>query len=130
LYQGRFKSFPIQDDQHFLTVCRYVESNPRRAGLVDRAEDWRYSSLRAWSGARDDEEPPVPLSGWPVARPRNWVAKVNEPLKEELIEQLRESVNRGRPFGEDEWVARTAKRLGLTHTLRGPGRPRAQATRS
>jgi len=39
IYQGRFKSFPLQDDGHFLTVCRYVERNALRAGLVARAED-------------------------------------------------------------------------------------------
>ena len=44
LYQGRFKSFPVEDDGHFLTVCRYVERNALRAGLVDRAEDWRWAS--------------------------------------------------------------------------------------
>ena len=36
LYQGRFKSFPIQRDDHFLAVCRYVERNPLRAKLVNR----------------------------------------------------------------------------------------------
>lgn len=38
LYQGRFKSFPVQDDEHFFTVCRYVERNALRANLVARAE--------------------------------------------------------------------------------------------
>src|SRR5260221_11811046 len=42
LYQGRFKSFPAQDDRHLLTVLRYVEANALRARLVDRAEDWRW----------------------------------------------------------------------------------------
>ena len=45
LYQGRYKSFPVQNDRHFLTVCRYVERNPLRARLVRRAENWRWSSL-------------------------------------------------------------------------------------
>ena len=45
LYQGRFKAFPVQTDEHFDTVLRYVERNALRAGLVDRAEDWRWSSL-------------------------------------------------------------------------------------
>jgi putative transposase len=47
-YQGRFRSFPIQDDGHFLTVCRYVERNARRADLVERAEHWRWGSLWRW----------------------------------------------------------------------------------
>src|SRR5438105_4281159 len=41
LYQGRFKSFPVQDDDHFLVVARYVERNALRAGLVFQAQDWR-----------------------------------------------------------------------------------------
>ncbi|HEX4149094.1 MAG TPA: transposase, partial [Pirellulales bacterium] len=45
LCQGRFRSFPIEEDEHFTTVCRYVERNPLRAKLVARAEHWRWSSL-------------------------------------------------------------------------------------
>jgi putative transposase len=127
LYQGRFKSFPIQDDRHFLTVCRYVEANPLRAKLARRAEAWEYSSLRWWPGVAKEQlsgEPPVPLAEWPVDRPRDWAAKVNEPLKAEMLETVRLSVNRGRPFGALDWVAKTAKRLGLENTMRSPGRPK------
>jgi REP-associated tyrosine transposase len=52
------------------------------------------------------------------------VAWVNRELKEEQLETVRTSVNRGRPLGVETWVQRTAKRLGLEFTLRGPGRPR------
>jgi REP element-mobilizing transposase RayT len=45
IYQGRFKSFPVQEGDHYFTVCRYVERNPLRAHLVRRAEAWRWSSL-------------------------------------------------------------------------------------
>ena len=45
LYQGRFKSFPVARDEHFLRLCRYVERNALRAGLVRRAEAWRWCSL-------------------------------------------------------------------------------------
>ena len=45
LYQGRFRSFPVQADPHFLVAARYVERNAMRAGLVGRAEDWPWSSL-------------------------------------------------------------------------------------
>ena len=48
VYQGRFKSFPIQEDGHFLAVCRYVERNALRARLVQLAEAWRWGSLRRW----------------------------------------------------------------------------------
>ena len=74
LYQGRFKSFPIQDDEHFRTVCRYVERNALRAGLVSRAEDWAWGSL-GWRrrGTAGDllSSPPVPLpSDWLF--PTSW----------------------------------------------------------
>ena len=45
VYQGRFKSFPIANDEHLLAVLRYVERNPLRAGLVKQAEVWRWGSL-------------------------------------------------------------------------------------
>ncbi|MFN3166734.1 MAG: transposase [Phycisphaeraceae bacterium] len=47
VYHGRFKSFPIEDEAYFLAAARYVERNALRAGLVERAEDWLWSSLRA-----------------------------------------------------------------------------------
>ena len=73
VYQGRFKSFPVQDDGHFLTVCRYVERNALRAELVARAEDWRWGSLWRW---RQPAEPaPAWLSAWPIPRLRNWLGR-------------------------------------------------------
>ena len=122
LYQGRFKSFPIQDDRHFLAVCRYVEANPLRAGLVDRAELWPFSSL----GYRPDPaegRPVLRLGRWPVDRPPRWADLVNDPLPSDHLAALRQSVARGRPFGDARWTARTARRLGLEHTLRPRGRP-------
>ena len=62
LYQSCFKSFPVADDNHSLVVCRYVERNPLRANLVQRAEDWRYGSLWPWT--QMVEPPPKLLSPW------------------------------------------------------------------
>ena len=45
LYQGRYKSFLIQDDNHLISVIRYVERNPLRARLVKKAENWGFGSL-------------------------------------------------------------------------------------
>ena len=121
LYQGRFKSFPVQADAHFLTVCRYVERNPLRAGLVQRAEDWRWSSLR--SRLNGQKPTPVLLCPWPIERPDDWCDWVNAPQSEAELETLRRSVSRGRPYGRDTWVQVTAQRLGLLATLRPRGRP-------
>src|SRR5262249_31209833 len=122
LYQGRFKSFPVQTDEHFLTVCRYVERNPVRAGLVLQAEHWRWGSL--WQRAQRAAAAQELLSSWPVEQPAAWVQWVNEPLPHEVLQALRRCVNRGQPFGQATWQAQTATRLGLASTLRPRGRPR------
>jgi putative transposase len=64
LYQGRFKSFPIEQDDHFYRVCRYAERNALRANLVTRAEHWKWSSL--WQLVNDSY--PVSLATWPLPR--------------------------------------------------------------
>ena len=122
-YQGRFKSFPVEEDEYFLTLCRYVEANALRAGVVGRAEDWQYGGL--WRRVHGEYGEDLPVLGpWPVERPRNWTARVNAGLADEQLTALRECVDRGRPFGGEEWVIATAERLGLEFTLRGAGRPR------
>ena len=123
LYQGRFKSFPIQsDDESFLLVCRYVERHALSAGLVRRAEDWRWSSL--WARSHGSEALRRALCDWPVVRPRNWVERVNTPITSRELERLRSSASRGRPFGSNAWVRAAVARLGLQHTVRPEGRPR------
>lgn len=122
VYQQRYKSFPIQDDEHFLVACRYVERNALRAGLVDRAEAWRWGSLWRWS--QKPEPAPTLLSPWPLRRLPGWVARVNEcPTKEEL-DAVRLSAQRGKPLGDEDWVKKLARRLNLESTLRPRGRPR------
>jgi REP-associated tyrosine transposase len=125
LYQGRFKSFPIQQDEHFLTVCRYVERNALRAKLVPSAQRWPWNSL-ALRGEK--ELPPwlLPIREWPVRAPAGWKAWVNRAETARELEVLRESVKRGRPFGDESWQKRTAKRLGLESALRPRGRQRVR----
>jgi putative transposase len=120
LYQGRFKSFPVSSDEHFLTLCRYVEANPHRAKLVARAEEWRWCGL--WH--RRQQVTTIGLADWPVARPADWLRRVHRNLRADALAQLRECVARGRPLGDPAWVQATAKRLHLDFTLRGPGRPK------
>src|SRR5439155_524443 len=120
LYQGRYKSFPVEDDHYFLVLCRYVEANARRAKLVDRAEKWRWCSLHQ----RIHRLRVPPLTDWPVDRPNGWIELVNEPLDEREARQVRSSIERDRPLGSSSWVMRVARRLGLEQTLRSRGRPR------
>ena len=128
LYQGLYKSFPIQRDEHFLTVCRYVERNALRANLAKRAEDWAWSSLalRAMTSAQIARDKMPVLTDWPVERPRQWLRMVNDPQSPAEEEALKRAVQRGRPFGGPTWEKQAATRLGLESTLRPRGRPRKQ----
>jgi putative transposase len=120
LYQGRFKAFPVADDDHYLRVLRYVERNPLRAGLVPSASRWRWSSL----GRATLALPGPPLETGPVAKPEHWQEWVDQPETEAELTALRRSVARGMPFGAEVWQRQTAKRLGLEASLRPVGRPR------
>jgi putative transposase len=122
VYQGRFKSFPVQDDEHFLTVCRYVERNPLRANLTKRAEDWRWSSLYRWHHGTADHK--RLLSAWPVRRSSGWVEHVNSPQTDAELASIKLSVDRGSPFGDPSWRSETAAALGLEITTRPRGRPK------
>ena len=71
--QGRFKSVPVQEEDHFLTLCRSVERNPLGDKRAERAENWRRSSL--WHRTRNTNV--AWLNEWPIALPSEWVASVN-----------------------------------------------------
>ena len=130
LYQGRFKSFPVQHDGHFLTVARYIERNALRAGLVERAEDWPWSSLWRRAGrVYDSQRPALPLANWPMEQPSDWLAWVNEPQTDAELNELRMAVGRGRPFGSGPWRRSMVERLNLQSSERARGRPRKAETR-
>ena len=121
LYQGRYKSFPVESDDHFYQVTRYVERNALRANLVSRAQDWRWSSL--WRRVYGIPEDRRWLSKWPLPQPRAWTDLVNQPQTEGELEAIRRSVTRSHPYGTEDWEQTTAKDLGLESTLRSRGRP-------
>jgi putative transposase len=131
VWQGRFKSPIIQDDEHVLTVLRYIEANPLRAGIVADAADYRWSSYRVHGlGETSDLVSPLvtyeQLSPNPAVRRRKWAVKVHQPMKEALAAAVRRSVETGLPYGDQRWVTRLANRLDLDLTIRPRGRPRKE----
>lgn len=76
LWQGRYKSFPVRDDEQLLTVTRYVEGNPVRAGLVETAAGWVWSSHRARCGLESD----AIVAPLPITIDSNWTSFVDTPL--------------------------------------------------
>ena len=127
LYQDRFKSFPVESNDHYLTLVRYVERNALRAGLVERAEDWPFTSL--WRrDARIAAGDPL-LSPGPIERPSGWIEHVNEPERAEQLESIAISINRGTPYGTESWRRATARELGIESSLRARGRPKKDFAR-
>lgn len=129
VWQGRFKSPVIQNDEHLLTVLRYIEANPLRAKLVARAEDYRWSSYSCHGAGTPNEllDPLVnyeELAKSPPARQRKWAEKIHALFDARQLQAIRRSVATGLPYGERTWVERLAKRLELDLTIRPRGRPR------
>jgi putative transposase len=122
LYQGRFKSFPVQSDGHYLTVLRYIEQNPLRAEIVKRSVDWPWSSLACRRGINKE----LRVVPGPVPLPANWLGLVDILPNEPDLRKLENCILRGCPIGEEDWVRKTAEKLDLDLTLRSRGRPRKQ----
>ena len=90
--------------------------------LVVRAEEWRWSSLYRWYCGTPEQK--SLLASWPVRRSAGWVEHVNSPQTDEELSAIQRSIDRGCPFGDNSWLAETAKALGLEITTRPRGRPK------
>ena len=120
IYQGRFKSFPVDRDEHYLAVLKYIESNPLQAGIVSKCQDWLWSSLMVRNGCKNN----ITLSDGPVEMPRNWNKLVNMEFSRAERAAINNSVKRGCPYGREKWVVKTASKLKLESTLKPRGRPK------
>jgi putative transposase len=99
----------VQNDDHYLTVSRYVERNPLRANLVERSQDWEWSSLKP----TERSGPAGLLSAGLVAKPPQWTRLVNRAETEAELKSLRQCVARGTPFGDSEWQNATTRSTAI-----------------
>lgn len=120
IWQGRFKSFIVQEDAHLLTVMRYIEGNPVRAQIVSSAKDWNWSSHRSRMGIAESY-----IAKAPIELPSDWSAYVDQPLTEGELDRLQTSIQRQTPFGSPPWQTRICGELGLESTLKPKGRPKS-----
>ena len=116
LWQGRFASFPMDED-YLLASVRYVELNPVRAKLVERAEDYPWSSARAHLDGRDDI---LVKAGFMLDRVENW-AELLASGDEASFEALRIHERTGRPLDEDSFIARMSQLAGRALGPKKPG---------
>ncbi len=114
LWQGRFASF-VMDERYLLACARYVERNPVRAGLVERAANWPWSSARTHLGGPPDPltDPRPLLERWP-----DWRSVLEAAERVRVLEAIRERERSGRPLGSDAFLSGLAKATGF------PLRPR------
>jgi putative transposase len=120
VYQGRFRSFPVEGSRYYFNVLRYVEANPLRAGLVDRAEAWPWSSLH------DRAHGSTLVTPGPLALPENWTDIVNAQSGLGELDDLRACARSSRPYGSGQWITETTRAQGLEQTTRPRGRPRRE----
>lgn len=118
VWQGRYKSFIVQEDGHLLTVIRYIEGNPVKANIVASAADWKWSSHLSRSLVGHS------LGELPIELPSQWTEYVNTPLAGPELDKLQNSIDRQTPYGEEAWQAMVCRERGLESTMRKQGRPR------
>ena len=94
VWQGRYKSFMVQDDSHLLMVLRYIEGNPVRAKMAISAKEWRWSSHNEVIGA--DKRGLIDKA--PIEIPKDWTEYVNASFEEGELQRVRGSVNRQTPL--------------------------------
>lgn len=116
LWQGRFWSFPL-DDECLYRAVRYIERNPVRAGIVRRAGQYPWSSARGHLGECDD---PL-LAKMAAPLHENWAAYLAEPEEQEFGDLIHRNQRSGRPMGSDEFVSRLEAATGLVLRKRRPG---------
>ena len=128
LWEGRYKSTVIQPERHLLACMAYIDLNPVRAGLVEQARDYPWSSHGHYTGQRIDKLiTPHPLS-WalgntPFAREAAYAELVQRGVSQVQQAALTDATLRGWALGDPEFVADLQKRTLRRVTKTTPGRP-------
>ena len=127
LFQERFHSFPIQADGHLLAVVRYVERNPVRAKMVERAEDYPWSSARYHVDGRVDRLVELsPVRGMVM----DWSQFLRGDEARRELGTIRRHLRTGRPWGTELWLRKMEKRLGRRLLPRTGGWPRGRSRKN
>lgn len=120
LWQGRYKSFIVQEDTYLLVLLKYVEANPKRARIVKDCCEYRYSSARNRVENKED----LIISKPPIELPNNWYSYINSQEKDIDTQSIRNCINRQSPLGDENWKYMVAKKYNLESTLNPRGRPK------
>ena len=119
LWQGRFGSV-VMDEEHLAHAVRYVSMNPVRAGLVERGDEWRWSSVNSHLSRQDNELVKVAPVLERYGDFASFLARGD--ASSEVFRKLRQSETTGRPLGSEDWLERLSAMTGreLKAKKRGP----------
>jgi putative transposase len=123
IWQNRFFSCVVDNEQYLWAVARYIERNPLKAGLAERAEDYRWSSAKAHLTGTDDA---VLGASFTWLDPSESAAYADFVLLEDEVvdEKIRKATRTGRPFGSESFVDVLEFRLKQVLRPKKPGRPK------
>lgn len=123
LWHARFSSCAVAEDRAW-AVLAYIERNPVRAGLVERGDDYPWSSAR--EHCLGNEEPRLDLAEWGKAFDWDrWRQLLASPLEDTVFaECIRDATRTGVPFGSEQFVLSLSRGLGRDLRRKTPGRPR------
>jgi putative transposase len=118
LFDNRFASVAM-DEGHLISAVRYVALNPVRARLVARAQDWKWSSVRAHLEGKDDG---LVTTGPVLDRVKDFAALIADRANEAGFAALRAAEQTGRPLGTKDFIEGLERILGRRNARRAPGR--------
>lgn len=125
LWESRYHSCIVEHERYLWAVARYIEQNPVRAGMVEKAEDYPYSSANAHvSGSRDavlGEELFTDDSR------QDYIRLLRSDIPEKEITQLRYATKTGRPFGNEGFIIEMENKLERRLLQRSRGRPKKES---
>ena len=122
IWQNRFFSCVVENDQYLWAVARYIERNPLKAGLAESAESYRWSSAKA--NITGTSDPVLSANAWLAPQDQNSYAEFVRDEDEETDEAIRKATRTGRPFGSESFMEILEFRLNQSLRPRKPGRPR------
>lgn len=122
LWQGRYKSFIVQEDSYLLVLLKYVEANPKRARIVKDCIDYKYSSAN--NRIKNNEN--LITDEVPILLPDDWYTYINSDEKITDIESIRNCINRQAPLGDKNWKYMVSKKYNLESTINPRGRPKKE----
>ena len=128
LWEGRFKSCLVDSDRYLLSVIRYIELNPVRAGMVADPCEFRWSSARHHLGRGIDlriTDHPVFLALGESRRARGecYASWIMQPIGEEELLDIRRHVHKQRALGDPRFQAMLERTLNRPVACRNRGRP-------